>query len=756
MSEIGSLIIKLQAQTAEFRDDMGKVKQDLNDLKGGSQEAGAAMDHSFGEARGGLMLTEHLIGVSLPRHLNSLIAQIPGVGAAFATMLPIVGVLLFIEILGKVIDKHKELKEEADKLRDAQNNLMGTIGTVFSSLNDKLLQAGIKADELRGNHLAKLKKELELIDHQSMKELAQSFDELAKAAEGAFAQLKAHWYQFGSGSEGAKHSLEAFQSQYELLLKTGKNDEANKMLDEKIKREEKILALQKQARDSQMITGIGQITQAGNYQKYEEAIVQLKQLGVGFTQKEVESEQDLVDILHAQADAHAVIAKTSNIEKSNLTTKDVLKSLSDEATLQKIITAGVDAHAAALRKLAQTQAEATLGGDKGNKQESIDDRLGKELAAISTEHDAAIAAADQIMQSKKTLYDADLKAAGQNAAKKKELDAQYANEVRAHDDTIVQADAEAQKKSVAATAAAANEKKRIDIQAAQSAADETLRIAIEDAKNTEKIAMEKAKDLQALHKRTTDQTLQSEIAAVNAETAAEVKGYNDRIKALDKFDAEYTKKVQAFESKIKEIEKKSDTEITQLKEAALKKEQMDVTNAYHHMEEGIASDVAKSIVMNQNLVQSFRHTGEQMVEGMIKNLIMMELTHDKEKLINAEGAFEKSFNWASSWGGPIAGGIAGAAAFAAVMSFEVGGKIPGSGPVPIQGHGGETVVTKALTDRVEAAEGRGNTSHTSMQVHATFAPTIHAIDADGVEGMLQKHQKVFQREITNTLRKYNR
>jgi hypothetical protein len=37
------------------------------------------------------------------------------------------------------------------------------------------------------------------------------------------------------------------------------------------------------------------------------------------------------------------------------------------------------------------------------------------------------------------------------------------------------------------------------------------------------------------------------------------------------------------------------------------------------------------------------------------------------------------------------------------MAYEQGGEIPGAGPVPIIAHGGETVVTKALTERVRHA-----------------------------------------------------
>lgn len=574
-----------------------------------------------------------------------------------------------------------------------------------------------------------------------------------KAAEGAFAQLKAHWYQFGSGSEGAKHSLEEFQSQYELLLKTGKDTEANALLDAKIQREQKILDLQKQARDNQGNATTGKM---GDYQKYEEAIVQLRQLGVGITEKEIQSEQDLVDILQAQVNAHSQIKQIKNTEGSTAALKDTLKGLSDEAALQKIITAGVDAHAAAERKLAQTQAETAIAGDKGNQGESIQDKLDKQIGAIQEEHDAAVSAANQILSSKKELYEYDTKAAGQNVQKKNELDAEYANAVRVHDDTIAQADAEAQMKSVAATAAASAERQKIAIAAAQAQADGVVAVAIEGAKRQEKLDEETAKNLLALHQRTAAQARDLEIKAVQDATNVEVKAYQDRIKALDKFATDYAKKVQELESKIKQVTQKGEDDVTQIRKTAEQKQLMDTQQAYNKMYSGIADDVAKSLVMNKSLVQSFRQTGEQMLEGMIKNLIMMELTHDKEKLINAKGAFDKSFNWAASWGGPIAGAVAGAAAFAAVMSFEVGGKIPGAGPVPIVGHGGETVVTKALTDRVEASEGRNSQSNGSTTVHATFAPTIHAIDSNGVEGMLKQHHRVFQREITNTIRKMNR
>src|ERR1017187_8429888 len=123
MATIGELVVNLRAQTAEFFDSMGHAKKDLTEFGEKGEEAGQRMSSSMGEARGGLMLTEHLLGVPLPRHLNSLIAQIPGVGAAFATMLPVVGVALAVEILAKLIEKHEAAKQKIRETAAAAGEL---------------------------------------------------------------------------------------------------------------------------------------------------------------------------------------------------------------------------------------------------------------------------------------------------------------------------------------------------------------------------------------------------------------------------------------------------------------------------------------------------------------------------------------------------------------------------------------------------------------------------------------------------------
>ncbi|MGB8990067.1 MAG: hypothetical protein WCC37_25950, partial [Candidatus Sulfotelmatobacter sp.] len=223
MSEIGSLIIKLQAQTAEFREDMGKVKSDLNDLKDGAGSAGDAVDGSMRDSAGSVRLLTRELGIPLPRELSRLIATIPAVGAAFSAMLPVIGIVAAIVVIDKLIEHQKAVAEQAHKLAISQESFGTTVQDAFNKLDDKLLEAGVRADELRGNHLAALQKQLQLIDHESLRDLSEQFNIVAQAAEKTLGLINEHWYESKIGVVGVKDALENFKAQYDSLLAQGKD-----------------------------------------------------------------------------------------------------------------------------------------------------------------------------------------------------------------------------------------------------------------------------------------------------------------------------------------------------------------------------------------------------------------------------------------------------------------------------------------------------------------------------------------------------
>jgi hypothetical protein len=105
------------------------------------------------------------------------------------------------------------------------------------------------------------------------------------------------------------------------------------------------------------------------------------------------------------------------------------------------------------------------------------------------------------------------------------------------------------------------------------------------------------------------------------------------------------------------------------------------------------------------------------------------------------------------------GPILGAAAFAGVMAFAGGGIVPGVGRgdvVPAMLTPGEGVVPGGVMDQLSQMARSGNmASGNHYHVRAHFAPQIHAIDAAGVDKMLDKHSAKFQKHFENTLRKLN-
>jgi hypothetical protein len=95
-----------------------------------------------------------------------------------------------------------------------------------------------------------------------------------------------------------------------------------------------------------------------------------------------------------------------------------------------------------------------------------------------------------------------------------------------------------------------------------------------------------------------------------------------------------------------------------------------------------------------NMSKAFEHLGEEMIQHALTNLLQMSAIDRKKELMDAKAAAKSAFKWVMQDVpfpvNAVLAPIAAAGAFAGVMAFEQGGEIPGSGAVPIIGHGGET------------------------------------------------------------------
>jgi hypothetical protein len=162
-----------------------------------------------------------------------------------------------------------------------------------------------------------------------------------------------------------------------------------------------------------------------------------------------------------------------------------------------------------------------------------------------------------------------------------------------------------------------------------------------------------------------------------------------------------------------------------------------------------------TIFEHKSMASALGQIGQQMLSAIISNTIQELMVR---KTANEEGKLSDAGSAASSAFSKVMHSVpfpldfvlapaAAAAAFAGVMAFEKGGEIPGSGAVPIIAHGGESVVTKALTDQVRNNRGGGH-GHITINM-----PPIQALDHHGVDHVLKKHATTISRHVTAELRK---
>jgi hypothetical protein len=205
------------------------------------------------------------------------------------------------------------------KLTEDQVRFGTAVQNAYNQLDQRIIQAQIKSDELRNDHLGALRHQLELIDKQGMSELVHSFAEVAKEADVVFADLKSHWYTFGIGSTGAKHALDEFQTQYDSLLAKGKDGEAADLLKGMRESAQHVLDLQKQAQSSGGQVDTGSHTRSAASLANSAQWNQLRAAGVGIAEKDIEAQQTLVDALNAQVSIEERVNELKKVDSGNAT-----------------------------------------------------------------------------------------------------------------------------------------------------------------------------------------------------------------------------------------------------------------------------------------------------------------------------------------------------------------------------------------------------------------------------------------------------
>ncbi len=714
---VWELSVDLKTKTATFQSGMSdaarSAKNAFTDIRQGSEGMSDGVSYNMTEARHGVMLLGEEFGVHMPRALVSFISQLGPVSAAMEAAFPFLAILVGATLL---IEHLAKLKEAGEKLTESQI-AFGTAATnALNGLDTKLLNAGIKADELNQNHLAALHKQLELIDRQSMAELVQTFGTLAKAADEVFKQLDRHWYQFGSGSEAAKGSLDRFKSEYDSLLAKKDNAGATKLLDETVSREEKILALQKQRNDSQADPGHGK---NGDYAKFEEASLALKKLGVSYDKDAVASQEILVRALQDQVEAQKIINETKSVEKKNTTT----------GTDNKI---GAEQDKA-FRKMAEDQKRADEDAQKqweANYKRAVSDLQEAERMKIDATHKGSAERLQAI--------DAAIK-----EEESKGLQAEGFYKGLRHERADLQQSMDGEEKKLRAEAGRQEAEHTLKMGELVLAADRehaNLRTVLALQTGAQRLAIEKAFAA-------TD--YQQKLEALQKEESA-----------LDKDGSEYQNKLKALQNKELELRKAHENKVQQLEDQAAQQRFSKLTADQQRMAGIYAQGFTQVLMGHQSFAKMMAQTGNQVVSSMLQNAIQSAIAMDFGKEKEAAAAARKMYLAGTHFPFPtniVMAPLLGALGFASMMAFAEGGIVPGVGrgdTVPAMLTPGEAVLPKRLTENLSksTAASSGDTYH----VHHNPTYHVNTIDAAGVRGMLDKHGDEFVQHTERTLRKMNK
>jgi hypothetical protein len=718
-NQVWSLSVDLQTKTATFSTGLADAARNARgsfaDIKDGAADMARSTSGSMMESRHGVQLVAEEFGVHLPRALTTFVASIGPVGEAMAAAFPflaiVVGATLLLEHLAK-------LKEAGEALTRSQEKFGTTVANVLGGLNDKLLEAGIRTDELNNDHLGALEKQLQLIDHASLKDLVSAFDTLAKGADLTFAQLKTSWYQFGAGSTGAKHALEEFQASYESLLAKGAEGEgeAADLLAGTRKSAEHVLALQKQI--GAALNEKGTEGDFGDLTKVQELENELKKTGAGYTTKEIEAQETLVEALRAQAQVQDKVNALKKAQTDNAvhTTDDKIAGDSDKAAREQ----------AANQRKSDDEAEKLREEAYKTAVEGLQENERQKIAATREGSAARLAAIDAAIKEEEG------KGLQETGFYKSLLNSRV-NLTRQMDEEIKKLNAEAGKESAEHTAKMGELMLAADRQAGQLRVSEG-RMSLQERLDMEMSFNAREYDLKK-------QELQNEITA------------------LDTSDKEYENKKKALNNKILELDQQLANQDAALTNQAQQKEIAGIQALQKRLIDAYANGFTQVLMRKESFSHMMRQMDTQMATDALKSALQLSMelatVQGRKRFGDARTAAADAF---ASAGNPILGTVLAATTFAEVMALESGGIVPGVGKgdiVPARLEPGEGVLNNRVMDGLRNVSRGGGSSGGDVHNHFSFSPQIHAVDSEGVDRMLTKHHQVFQKHIASHARRLN-
>ncbi|MGH9503826.1 MAG: hypothetical protein ACRD20_13315 [Terriglobales bacterium] len=445
----GAAIDAVGKSTRNFGADLDATGENVAFAGEKITELGKTGEHSFGSLRTQIGLVDNTIRgnftnalADVTRALSSmgLVAQ----GLNFAAS--VAGLILLVELVSKITAEIEEYAHHADEVAAAWEKVDNVQRKALESLEENLIRAQIKVDELTGKHLEALRLKLELIDHASLQGLAAALDKIAQEADKAFLAMDRNWLaKFFASSEGSAAAKGEFDKlsksiQDALTTRTPKAfADAMTLVDDQIKKaDEQLGKLEQKQKDFKPFVVGGTFQAPGPDPTEIHAWEELKQrveaykVAIQEAQKAEEQEKKaagIEDRKKAEQDASRAAEAAFKIYKDIFVArqameKELEKQASgdakiDESRLKEQLKLEDDAAKHHLEMLRQQEqaAQAVLDGEI-KAEEDADNRKAE---LLRMQYDKGLTGGQQYLAKLKALYVSDVQALIQILNRKQEI-----------------------------------------------------------------------------------------------------------------------------------------------------------------------------------------------------------------------------------------------------------------------------------------------------------------------------------------------
>lgn len=718
---VGTLQVDLVANTASFTGDLGKAGQTARTSARGIQDAFSGIDVS--EARGSIMVLGEEIGVHLPRHVQSFVAELPGVATALAAAFPILAVVAIGKAVLEFTEYLKKQNEEMERARQEAFNVAAGFaahGDALRITNLRLQdQIAILQKKPASNGIAiamlEAKKAVDDLISEFDKAIGKEDEALKGQRQGMFSKI----FNGDSGQNDIIDQAKQFKLTIDDLVQQRTTAELNGFhttadiykisLDDRIAAFKDYLATQQTALDGQKHKELGELSDfflRNNpqvQQTYSTDPQRIEQVNQKYRDRQGIL-NDLRILTNSFGEQETLVASNNalNIQKE---TAEII-DLGDKYTKTGVIKKEQ-------QKLDEVSAKGALDAAQA-------------LAAYWGKQEQAAA--------RMAIYD--------DAAAKRSRDiAQRAREGTEND--------QQQNDSLQVALGYLTERQAIENRLALLEKDKTS--ALQDSNAA--LAAQLAK-VQQLSNDTMGGLIGSpeEKAAFNQAVADYQQMKQEQLALEKKYNGEISqeqvKLAAGFGSQTRKMLESFDDVNTQL------------SSLFTHTVTGFTSSLSKFIVEGQGDWRQFAATAiESLIQIELQHLIGLAVAQtvaEKKQLMDAKSAFHGAYAATADIPiiGPVLAPVAGAAAFAAVMAFEQGGIVPNDAFAMV--HRKEMVLPQHIANFVMNAAGKSDGSGGSGSGHhVVYAPTLNNVDGKGVDRLLAEHGDKFVNHFFREARRRN-